>query len=214
MPRFQFDASLSIQRHRALDSTPCHPVVGSAPCSRCCPVLSSALDSTPSRFYPLSILPRTLNSAVAKWSRILRFSFGVGPTKSAMMVFGPRRCVPSCTVHLGGVLLPIVTEHRYLGVNLTSTLSWVAHTRHLVTRANRLLAQCVAWCRTEGLSLRFASTLHFPRLAQHLLGDRIFLHFSSFPPVGGLCSASVGCIPPGMAFWFSCWCCSLGTWLT
>ena len=38
------------------------------------------------------------------------------------MVFGPRRCVPSCSVHLGGVFLPIVTEYPYLGVILTPTL--------------------------------------------------------------------------------------------
>ena len=40
--------------------------------------------------------------AVARWGRQWRFSFGIGPTKSAGMVFGPRRSIPPCSVHLGG----------------------------------------------------------------------------------------------------------------
>ena len=87
------------------------------------------------------------------------FSFGIGPTKSAVMAFGPRRSIPPCSMHLGGDPLPIVMGYPYLGVILTPTLSWTAHARHLVTRGNRLFANCVAWCKTEGLSLRFASTL-------------------------------------------------------
>ena len=97
--------------------------------------------------------------AVARWGWQWRFSFGIGPTKSAVVVFGPRRSVPPCSVQLGGDPLPTVMGYLYLGVILTPTLSWAAHARHLVTRGNRLFAQCVAWCKTEGLSLRFASTL-------------------------------------------------------
>ena len=48
--------------------------------------------------------------AVARWGRQWRFSFGIGPTKSSVMVFGPRRSIPPCSVHLGGDLLPIVME--------------------------------------------------------------------------------------------------------
>ena len=96
--------------------------------------------------------------AVGRWGRQWRFSFGIGPTKSAVMVFGPVNP------------LPLVMEYPFLGVILTPTLSWTAHARHLVTRGNRLFAQCVAWCKTEGLSLRFASTCSPPCVAQHLLG--------------------------------------------
>ena len=37
--------------------------------------------------------------------------------------------------------------------------TWTPHVRHLVSRGNRLFAQCVAWCKSERLPLRFASTL-------------------------------------------------------
>ena len=70
----------------------------------------------------------------------------------------PKAFNPSLFCPLGWSL-PIVMKYPYLGVILTPTLSWTAHTRHLVTRGNRLFAQCVAWCKTEGLSLRFTSTL-------------------------------------------------------
>ena len=43
---------------------------------------------------------------VAEWARKWRFKFGVGPTKSAAMVFGPARFVPICSVTLAGVSTP------------------------------------------------------------------------------------------------------------
>ena len=73
--------------------------------------------------------------------------------------FGPQRHVPPCSVTLAGVLLPVVFEYPYLGVILTPSLSWTPHVRHLVSRGNRLFAHCVAWCKSERLPLRFASTL-------------------------------------------------------
>ena len=97
--------------------------------------------------------------AVSAWGHRWRFSFGIGPTKSAVMVFGPRRGVLPCSVFLSGHELPLVSEYPYLGVILTPSLSWTAHARHLVSRGNRLFAQCVAWCRSERLPLWFASTL-------------------------------------------------------
>ena len=53
-------------------------------------------------------------------------NFGVGPTKSAVMVFGPRH-LPDFDVHLGGVSLPVVSSYKNLGVLLTPTLSWTKH---------------------------------------------------------------------------------------
>ena len=89
----------------------------------------------------------------------LQVALDAGPTKSAVMVFGPRRSVPPCSAFLSGQELPLVSEYPYLGVILTPSLSWTAHARHLVSRGNRLFAQCVAWCKSERLPLRFASTL-------------------------------------------------------
>ena len=60
---------------------------------------------------------------VHSWGLRWRFSFGIGPTKSAVVVFGPLRGRPDCSVHLGGVSLPLVPQYRYLGVTLTPTLS-------------------------------------------------------------------------------------------
>ena len=58
-----------------------------------------------------------------------RFSFGVGPTKSATMVFGPLRDRPDCCVHLGGIPLPLVQQYRYLGIVLFLPLSLGASRR-------------------------------------------------------------------------------------
>ena len=54
--------------------------------------------------------------AVHAWGVHWRFSFGIGPTKSATMVFG-------CCVHLGGVPLLLVQQYKYLGVVLSPTFS-------------------------------------------------------------------------------------------
>ena len=57
-------------------------------------------------------------------------------------------------------------SHRHLGrgvhlpwCRVTSSLSWLPHVRHLVSRANRLFAQCVSWCRSDRLPVHFAASL-------------------------------------------------------
>ena len=70
-----------------------------------------------------------------------------------------QRHVPPCSVTLAGAPLPVVFEYLHLGVILTPSLSWTPHAQHPVSRDNRLFAQCVAWCKSERLPLRFASTL-------------------------------------------------------
>ena len=79
--------------------------------------------------------------AVASWAQKWRFTSGIGPTKSAAMVFGPRRHVPPCSVTLAGAPLPVVFEYPYLGVILSPSLSWTPHAQHLVSRGNRFFAQ-------------------------------------------------------------------------
>ena len=96
--------------------------------------------------------------AVSAWRFRYRFTFGVGPSKSAAMIFGPRRSLPACNVTLGGIA-PVVSEYKYLGVVLSPTLSWAAHVQHVVNRGNRLFAQCVSWCRAERLPLHMASSI-------------------------------------------------------
>ena len=97
--------------------------------------------------------------AVSEWGRKWRFTFGISPTKSAVMIFGPRSRVSPCAVTLAGSLLPVVNEYTYLGFVLTPSLTWLPHVRHLISRGNRLLAQCVAWCCSDRLSVHFAASL-------------------------------------------------------
>ena len=96
--------------------------------------------------------------AVSAWRFRYRFTFGVGPSKSAAMIFGPRRNLPACNLTLRGVALPVVSEFKYLGVVLSPTLSWAAHVQHVVNRGNRLFAQCVPWC-AERFPLHMASSI-------------------------------------------------------
>ena len=100
----------------------------------------------------------------------------------------------------------------FLGVILTPTLSWTAHARHLVTRGNRLFAQCVVWCKTEWLSFRFASTLFTSYVLPSISWGYEFF-FSSPPALRVIDSAQRGQIPSGMALWLPCGSGSLGTWL-
>ena len=84
---------------------------------------------------------------MSEWGRKWRFTFGIALV------------VPSCAVTLAGSLLPVVNEYTYLGVVLTPSLTWLPHVRHLISRGNRLFAQCVAWCCSDRLSVHFAASL-------------------------------------------------------
>ena len=101
---------------------------------------------------------QTALNAVSDWSFRFRFRFGVGPTKSAVMVFGPIRRA-ECHVQLGGVCLPVVLSYKYFGVVLSPTHPRSKHVQHLVSRGNRLFAQCVSWCRAEHLPVHMASSI-------------------------------------------------------
>ena len=149
--------------------------------------------------------PQVALDAVASWARKWRFTFGIGPTKSAAMEFVPQRHVPPCSVTLAGAPLLVVFEYPHLGAILTPSWSWTPHAQHPTSRGNRLFAQCVAWCKSERLPLRFASTLflHFLHVAEHLLG----------PSVAQLCVATLREVPSGLAAWLSHRICVLGAWL-
>ena len=67
--------------------------------------------------------------------------FGMGPTNSVSMMFGPARSLPACHVHLSGVPLPV----RAQGVVFALDLSWSAH----VDRA---------WCHPEACKVSFSSS--------------------------------------------------------
>ena len=83
-------------------------------------------------------------NACHAWGICSRFTFGIGPTKSAVMIFGPARSRPDCHVHLRGVPLPVVTKLRFLRVVLTPDLSWRAHVAHVSSCGDRLFHQSSA----------------------------------------------------------------------
>ena len=93
------------------------------------------------------------------WGRKWRFTFGVSPEKSVVVIFGPSRRTPSCSVTLSNLELPVVRANRHLGVILTPSLSWSAHTSHLTTRGLGLFAQSTTWSRSEGLPVSFGRFL-------------------------------------------------------
>ena len=111
--------------------------------------------------------------AVTHWGHQWRFSFGVGPEKSAAMAFGPARSRPSCAVSLSGHLLEVVPSYRYLGVVLTPSLRRDAcrpHSRawpsifcikYLVSPIRRLTCflfrtSCPRGCASGTRALRYA----------------------------------------------------------
>ena len=49
--------------------------------------------------------------AVADWGRLWRFSFGIGPTKSAVLCVNPEAACPPPLL-LGGHPLPLVPQYR------------------------------------------------------------------------------------------------------
>ena len=125
--------------------------------------------------------------AVTQWGHQWRFSFGIGPEKSAVMVFGPARSRPSCAVSLSGHLLEVVPSYRCLGVVLTPSLRWDAHVAHILARGLRLFAHSTSWARSEGLLASFSHFIIIIIILMLIIIVRkiiimfaIFFHFSFF----------------------------------
>ena len=91
-------------------------------------------------------LQMALDAATA-WSRLWRFQFGIGPDKSAVVVFGRALAVPQ--FFLADQQLPLVSSYRYLGVIFSSGSSWQPHADHLIARGNRRLGALLGWAGME-----------------------------------------------------------------
>ena len=157
---------------------------------------------------------QTALNAVHRWRCRFRFKFGIGPTKSAVMVFGPRRRLPDFDLYLGGVSLPVVSSYKYLGVLLTPTLSWTKHVQLLISRGNRLFAQCVAWCRSEHLPVQMASSIFRVYVLPSVSwGVRIFRTITSSSAPIGWCNSQMGSSRSGLASRLTLCCCTMRTWM-
>ena len=114
--------------------------------------------------------------AVSAWRHQWRFSFWIGPTKSAIMVFGIRRGVPPYSAFLSGQELPLVSEYPYLGVILTPSLSWTAHARPCLPWQPLVRSvRCLMQVRTSPAAVR-VYPLHVLRAAEHILGVEFLVH--------------------------------------
>ena len=90
-------------------------------------------------------LQRALD-AIGAWGARWRFSFGIGPDKTAVLVVGCRS--PNFNFTLQGSQMPVVSEYRYLGVIFQSSQEWNKHADHLCEKSPRKFYQCLAWAET------------------------------------------------------------------
>ena len=143
---------------------------------------------------------QTALDAVSEWGHKWRFTFGISPTKSAVMIFGPHSRVPSCAVTLAGSLLPIVNEYTNLGVVLTPSLTWLPHVRHLISRGNRLCPMCRLVLLGSSLSAFRSLPLSVSRASQLLIGIGVLPQLEPRCLVDRQCSAQVGSSSSRLAF--------------
>ena len=102
-------------------------------------------------------LQRALDAAY-QWARQWRFTFGVRPTKSAVLCVHPPRRMPP-PLRLGDDVIPYVTEYKYLGVRVHARLSWRRHAELCVAAGERRMASAVTWASREHLPVTFTSSL-------------------------------------------------------
>ena len=114
---------------------------------------------------------------VHAWGLRWRVSFGIGP--KSVMVFGPLRGRPGCSVHLGDVSPTSVPQYRYLGVPLSRVDLVIASSTKL---APGVVAKvCLSLSLSPDLSSLLAS---FPSsFGLEFVGDQHFSNSTSCPVV-------------------------------
>ena len=129
----------------------CPPLVASDPFRHVCQLCADDLVILTASQTDVQVALDAMRAWGVRW----RFSFSIGNTKSATVVFGPMRGCPDCCVHLGS----LVQQYRYLGVVLSPTLSWRPHVDFICSRGDCLFHQASACCLGEGLPLSFSSSV-------------------------------------------------------
>ena len=82
-------------------------------------------------------------TAVGVWGAQWRFSFGIGPDKTAVLVLGSR--TPNFRFHLQGSPMPRVSHYCYLGVVFQSSRKWQKHAAQRIDRSTGKFHQCLGW---------------------------------------------------------------------
>ena len=101
-------------------------------------------------------LQRALD-AIGAWGSQWRFSFGIGPEKSAVMVVGSRST--DFRFVLQGSLLPCVRQYTYLGVTFEASRKWHKHAARLLDAGNRRFHQFLGWAENRQLHTGFRGQL-------------------------------------------------------
>ena len=101
-------------------------------------------------------LQRALD-AIGAWGARWRFSFGIGPDKTAVLAVGCRS--RDFRFVLQGSAVPVVPEYRYLGVIFQASKRWNKQTDRLISKSTRKFHQCIAWAESRGLHTSFRRSL-------------------------------------------------------
>eukprot|EP00439_Symbiodinium_sp_Y106_P028743 s4698_g3.t1 len=121
-------------------------------------------------------LQRALD-AIGAWGTRWRFSFGIGPEKTAVLAVGCRSCAFRFT--LQGSVVPVVSEYRYLGVVLQASKKWSKQTDRLRSKSTRKFYQCVAWAEGRGLHTSFRRSLFHSYVLPSMTHGAAFLDDAS-----------------------------------
>ena len=78
-------------------------------------------------------------NTIWEWSQ--QNALTLNPTKCKFMMISRKKnsLLPPAPLHLGGRLLECVNSYKYLGVHLSSDLSWSNHTQHVCVKAKKLI---------------------------------------------------------------------------
>ena len=76
---------------------------------------------------------------VYNWSRQNALTLNGNKCKFMMISRKKVSFKPSSPLHLGGQLLECVSSYKYLGVHISSDLSWSQHTQHVCMKAKKMI---------------------------------------------------------------------------